>query len=202
MTIRQLDAATARVLVLSLLAATGCGQVPATKGASESAKRGVEASGERAEGEQTAPIVALMELTLTQEGRPIARLHADGHTEGTEPDSSGKPAYFVPGPTLRADGTITLKGGFAARVERDGKIYVVAPASQGGGEHLFGRISGSELKFASSDQPWVVRIEGDTLRFNGPGFPNRIEGVVNDRVRHTVLVMTAAFFLDMSLAPH
>ncbi len=176
--------------VLLLASVTACG----------GAKKDVS---EPTAGKTPAPIVALMELTLTQEGRPIARLHADGHCEGTEPDSSGKPAYFVPGPTLRADGMITLsKLTFTARVDRDGQIYVVTPASEGAVAHLFGRITGNEFKLENSSQPWTVRVEGDTLRFNGSGLPNRIEGKVDDRVRHTVLVMAAAFFIDMSTAPH
>lgn len=106
----------------------------------------------------------------------------------------------MPGPTLRADGTVTLtKGGFTARIERDGSIYLVSPPSQGSREHLFGRISGNHLELASSDLAWAARLEGRTIRFNGPGFPNQIEGPVDDRTRHTALVMTAAFFMDMSI---
>lgn len=184
--------------VLVLVVLTACGAPK--KGTTGPSEGGGEASAEPADAGTKAPIVALMELTLTQEGRPIARLHADGRTEGTEPDGSGKPAYFVPGPTLRADGTIALtKGEFTARVDGDGQIYVVAPAGQGGGEHLFGRIVGNELRLANSQQPWTVRIDGETIRFNGPGFPNRIEGKVDDGVRHTVLVMTAAFFINLAI---
>lgn len=145
-----------------------------------------------------APIITLRPLTLSQEGRPIARLFADGRTDGTGPDSTGKPAHWVPGPTLRADGTILLtKGGFTARVERTGDIYVVGSAGGSPREQLFGRISGNELKLASGK--WAVRIEGNTIQFNGPGFPNKIEGPVDARTQHTALVMTAAFFLDMSI---
>jgi hypothetical protein len=146
-------------------------------------------------------IIALRAFTISQQGRPIARLHADGRSEGTEPDASGRPARFVPGPTFHADGTIILtKGGFTARVEAGGDIYVVSPPSQGSREHLFGRIAGDELRLATSDLPWAVRIEGNTIRFHGPGFPNQIDGAVDDSLRRTALVMTAAFFIDMSIS--
>lgn len=180
-----------------VFAVTACAHEPAPKAAAVQRKAAVQPA------EHDAPIIALMDLTLTQEGRPIASLHADGRTEGTEPDASGKPAYFVPGPTLHGDGTIDLtKGQFTARVDRDGQVYVVAPASQGGRAQLFGRISGNALTLANSAQPWTVRVDGDSIRFNGPGLPNRIEGEVDDRVRHTALVMTAAFFINLAITSH
>jgi hypothetical protein len=154
---------------------------------------------ERAD-DQPAPIISLADLTLSQEGRPIARLHADGRSEGTEPDSSGKPAVFVPGPTLRADGTVTLtKGGFSARVERGGDVYIVAPTGTEPREQLFARIVGHELQDAKPNS-WIARVEGDTIRFNGNGFPNKIEGTVDDQRRRTALVMVAVFFIDLELA--
>jgi hypothetical protein len=146
-----------------------------------------------------APIIFLADLTLSQEGRPIARLHADGRSEGTEPDSSGKPAKFVPGPTFRLDGTATLtKGGFTARVERDGDVYIVAPPGTEPSEQLFGQIVGNEFRGAKS-KAWTVRVEDDSIHFNGPGLPNKIEGTVDDARRHTALVMAAVFFIDMAL---
>jgi hypothetical protein len=176
-----------RAVALSLLLVAACSQKPANEATTQVAP------------DRQAPVVALMDLTITQEGRPIARLHPDGRTQGTEPDSSGKPGRFVPGPTLRADGTISLTvGGFTARVDPDGAIYVVAPPSQESRERLFGRISGQVLTLAGSDD-WAVRVDGDTLRFNGPGFPNKIEGEVDDRVRHTALVLAAAFYIDLAI---
>lgn len=200
-----------RTVALLFVVAFSCAQKPASNSSTEPA---IEPAGQVEEaddlgegGEATeadeptdASIISLTSLTITQEGRPIARLWPDGRTEGTEPDSSGKPAHFVPGPTLRADGIIILtKGGFTGRVERDGKIYVVAPAGDAPREHLFGRIVGNQLVLANSEQPWTVRVDGDTIQFNGPGFPNKIEGTLNATSRHTALVMTAAFFLDMSI---
>ncbi|MEM9491812.1 MAG: hypothetical protein AAGC55_21890, partial [Myxococcota bacterium] len=181
-----------------------CTQKPTTtvgtEVASEPSTSGAETSAKSVDGAQQAPIIALMSMTIVQEDRPIARLHADGRAEGTEPDSTGKPARFVRGPTLHSDGTITLtKGGFTARVERDGKIYVVSPPRQGSREFLFGRISGHQLQLANSQESWYVRIEDDIIRFNRPGLPNRIEDVVDDQMRHTALVMVAAFFIDMSI---
>jgi hypothetical protein len=146
------------------------------------------------------PVIALRPLTISQQGRTIARLLSDGRTEGSEPDATGLPAHRVPGPTLRPDGTILLtKGGFAARVQRDGDIYVISPPGVSPREHLFGHISGEQLNFADSAESWAVRVDGRTIVFNGPGFPNIIEGAVDAETRRTALIMTAAFFMDMSI---
>ncbi len=146
-------------------------------------------------------ILELTPLTISFRGHPIARLRADGRSEAVGPNSPGEGATFVPGPTLHADGTVVLtKGGFTARVERDGAIYVVSPPGQDPREHLFGRIAGDQLELASSTMPWAARIEGTTLVFNGGTPPNEIEGATDARARHTALVMTAAFFIDMSIS--
>ena len=146
------------------------------------------------------PIIELRRIDISQDGRPIARLFPDGRTEGTAPDSSGQPAHWVPGPSLHADGTIALtKGGVAARLERNGDIYVVLPAGKSPREQLAGRISGNQLTFANSEMAWAVRVDGNTITFNGPASPNKIEGRVDAAARHTALIMTAAFFLDMSI---
>lgn len=196
--IRRLPTGIIVGVALPVLVTAACARKPADH--TPPTESGPQASAERGNHQPKASIIGLMNLTISQEGRPIARLRADGRTEGTEPDRTGKPARFVPGPTLHADGTITLtKAGFGARVQRDGNIYVVSAPSRGSREHLFGRISGNVLKLANSDNSWAVRVEGDTIRFNGPGFPNKIEGTVGDRERHTALVMTAAFLIDMSI---
>lgn len=145
------------------------------------------------------PIIELRRIDISQDGRPIARLFPDGRTEGTAPDSSGQPAHWVPGPWLHADGTIALtKGGVTARLERNGDIYIVLPTGKSR-EQLAGRISGNQLTFASSEMPWAVRVDGNAITFNGPGAPNKIEGKVDEAARHTALIVTAAFFLDMSI---
>ena len=106
----------------------------------------------------------------------------------------------MPGPSLHADGTIALtKGGVTARLERNGDIYIVLPAGKSPREQLAGRIWGNQLTFANSEMPWAVHVDGNTITFNGPGAPNKIEGKVDAAARRTALVMTAAFFLDMSI---
>jgi hypothetical protein len=66
-------------------------------------------------------------------------------------------------------------------------------------EQLAGRILGNQLTFASSEMTWAVRVDGNAITFNGPGAPNKIEGKVDEAARHTALIMTAAFSLDMSI---
>ena len=151
---------------------------------------------------RTAPrsLIDVRPLTITFQGLPIARLLADGRTESVGPNSPGDGATFVPGPTLRGDGTIVLtKSGFTARIESNGDIYVVNPPGADPREHLFGRISGDQLSLAGSAEPWAVRIEDTTIVFNGPGARNEIEGAIDASSRHTALVMTAAFLIDMSI---
>lgn len=147
-------------------------------------------------------VLALMDLTLVQEGRPIARLFADGRAQGTAPDSTGRPGRWIPGPTFHADGTIVMtRHGVRAKVRKSGEIYVSTPKDAFLRQHLFGRIVGDEFRYRSEEK-WTVRVEGDALLFNNGVPPNRITGVTVDaRVRHTVLVMFAAFLLDMAIEP-
>lgn len=146
------------------------------------------------------PIIELTPLTISFQGLPIARLLPDGRTESVGPNPPGADAKFVPGPTLRGDGTIVLtKGGFTARVERNGDIHVVSPPGRSPREQLFGRISGDQLTLAGSANPWTVRIEDATIVFHSGIPPNQIEGAIGAGSRHTALVMTAAFFIDLAL---
>ena len=137
--------------------------------------------------------VDLRPLTITFDGKPIAKLYADGHTEAAGPNAPG--GALVPGPTLRADGTIVLtKGGYTARVEPDGEINILAPT-----KHHFGRITQNRLDLGTRG----IRVEGATIAYeSGPdSVIGRIEGTIDDRNRHTALVMTAAFLIDMSITP-
>ncbi|MCC6523406.1 MAG: hypothetical protein IT373_12175 [Polyangiaceae bacterium] len=141
-----------------------------------------------------APRVDLHPLTLSFRGQPIARLFADGRTESAGPNAPG--TVLVPGPTLHADGTMVMtKGGVTARLDDRGDIYVVGPAGASPREQLFGRIVGDELAFAGSDRPWSVRVRGNLIEF-GPDNSSQIDGDVTPSMRHTALVMAAAFYID------
>ena len=71
-----------------------------------------------------AAVIDLRPLTISFRGSPIARLFADGRTESAGPNAPG--TILVPGPTLHADGTITMtKRGVTARIDGNGDIYVV-----------------------------------------------------------------------------
>jgi hypothetical protein len=141
-----------------------------------------------------APLVDLHPLALSFRGQPIARLFADGRTESAGPNAPG--TVLVPGPTLHADGTMVMtKGGVTARLDDKGYIYVVGPAGANPREQLFGRIAGDELAVAGSDRPWSVRVRGNMIEF-GQGNSSQIDGDVTPSMRHTALVMAAAFYID------
>jgi hypothetical protein len=145
------------------------------------------------------PVAAAIEvrpLTISFQGQTIARLFADGRTESAGPNAPGK--GLVPGPTLHPDGTIVMtKGGITARIDDKGDIYVVAPA--GTKQQLFGRISGDQLTSTGADGPVVAaRVEGNLIKF-GEQNSSQIDGDVTPGIRHTVLVMAAAFYIEGAL---
>ena len=143
-----------------------------------------------------APIIDLRPLTISFRGQPIARLFADGRTESAGPNAPGKDVPLVPGPTLHADGTIVMtKGGITARMDNRGDFYVVGPPGANPREQLFGRIAGDQLTFAGSGKPWDVRVQGNLIEF-GEQNSSQIDGDVTPSMRHTALVMAAAFYVD------
>lgn len=144
----------------------------------------------------SAPLIDLRPLTITFRGQPIARLFADGRTESAGPNAPGKDVPLIPGPTLRADGTIVMtKGGITARLDDKGDIYVVGPPGENPREELFGRIERDQFTFAGSPRPWNVRVRGNLIEF-GEENSSQIEGDVTPSMRHTAVVMAAAFYID------
>ncbi len=144
------------------------------------------------------PLIDIQPLTISFQGKPIARLFADGRTESSGQNAPG--TTLAPGPTLRADGTIVMtKGGVRARLDDQGNIYVIQPPGVSPPEPLFGRITGDELKLAKSDQPWSVRVRGNMIEF-GKDNSSQIDGDVTPSMRHTALVMAAAFYIDGAIA--
>ena len=106
----------------------------------------------------------------------------------------------MPGPTIHADGTIALtKGGITARIDNKGDIYVTGPSGANPREQLFGRISGDQFTFAGSARPWSVRVQGNMIEF-GENNSSQIDGNVTPSIRHTALVMAAAFYIEGALA--
>lgn len=145
-----------------------------------------------------AALIDLHPLTISFQGKTIARLFADGRTESAGQNAPG--TALVPGPTLHADGTMVMtRGGVAARLDDKGDIYVIQPPGVSPREPLFGRIVGDELRLAGSDQPWSVRVRGDLIEF-GPDNSSRIDGDVTPSRRHTALVMAAAFYIEGAIA--
>jgi hypothetical protein len=97
---------------------------------------------------------------------------------------------------LRADGTIVMtKGGITARLDAKSNIYVVGPSGENPREELFGRIEGDQFTFAGSTRPWNVRVRGNLIEF-GEANSSQIEGDVTPSMRHTALVMAAAFYIE------
>lgn len=146
------------------------------------------------------PIIALGELTVRlNDGNPIAKLHADGRTESLGDSKPGKNATFTPGPTLHADGTIDLtKGGIKARVDADGKVFVLAPDAPA---QLTARIVGDQLLSASGQTG--IRVDGKKLVEFADGKDTAVIGLIDPtlppRLKRTALIMTEAFFIDMSI---
>ena len=145
-----------------------------------------------------APLVDVQPLAFSFRGQPIARLFTDGRTESAGPNAPG--TILVPGPTLHADGTMEMtKGGITARLDDKGDIYVVGPAGATPREQLFGRIAGDQLTVAGSERPWAVRVRGNMIEF-GEDNSSQIDGNVTPSMRHTALVMAAAFYIDGAIA--
>lgn len=156
------------------------------------------ASSSAASSSLAAPLIDIQPLTISFQGKPIARLFADGRTESSGQNAPG--TVLAPGPTLRADGTIVMtKGGVTARLDDKGNIYVIQPPGVSPPEPLFGTITGDELKLAKSDQPWSVRVRGNMIEF-GKDNSSQIDGDVTPSMRHTALVMAAAFYIDGAIA--
>lgn len=145
-----------------------------------------------------APVIDLKPLTISFRGQPIARLFADGRTESAGPNAPG--TGLLPGPTLRADGTIVMtKGGVTARLDDKGDLYVVGPPGANPRETRFGRIAEDQFTFVGSARPWSVRVRGNLIEF-GEQNTSQIEGEVTPSMRHTALVMAAAFYIDGGIA--
>jgi len=158
------------------------------------------ASGAPSATSAAAPRIDLHPLTISFQGKVIARLHADGRTEAAGPNAPG--TTLVPGPTLHADGTMVMtRGGVGARLDDKGDIYVIQPPGVVPHEPVFGHITGDELKFARSDKPWSVRVRGNEIEF-GPDNSSVIDGEVTPSMRHTALVMAAAFEIEGAIATH
>ena len=141
------------------------------------------------------PLVDLRPIAISFRGQPIARLFADGRTESAGPNAPG--SALAPGPTLHADGTMAMtRGGVTARLDDKGDIYVVNPGTN---QRLFGHIAGDQLAFTGSDRPWSVRVRGNIIEF-GEDNSSQIDGDVTPSMRHTALVMAAAFTIDGAIS--
>ncbi len=184
------------------IVASGCAKSPppgASQGsASSSASSSSPMSSALASSAAPAALIDLQPLTISFQGKVIARLFADGRTESAGQNAPG--TALAPGPALRPDGTMVMtKGGVAARLDESGNIYVLQPPGVSPREPLFGRISGNELKLEGSDQPWSVRVRGNLIEF-GKDNSSVIDGEVTPSMRHTALVMAAAFYIDGAIA--
>ncbi|HLL23826.1 MAG TPA: hypothetical protein VK427_16925 [Kofleriaceae bacterium] len=70
---------------------------------------------------------------------------------------------------------------------------MLEPATHG--EQLFGRISDDRFTLAGSGRPWSVRVDGNLIQF-GENNSSVIDGDVTQAMRHTALVMAAAFYME------
>ena len=142
-------------------------------------------------------VIDLRPFTISFRGQTIARLFADGRSESAGPNRPG--TDLLPGPTFHVDGTIAMtKGGVTARIDDKGDIYVVNPPDTNPREQLFGHISGDQLVFAKSTRAWDMRVQGNMIEF-GEDNSAQIDGDVTPNMRHTALVMAAAFDIDSAI---
>ncbi|MFO0618517.1 MAG: hypothetical protein U0414_38345 [Polyangiaceae bacterium] len=181
------------VVVLGILV-SGCAESPPPIG-SRTAGASSFSPAESAQASSVAsPRIDLQPLTISFQGKPIARLFADGRTESAGQAAPG--STLTPGPTLHADGTMVMtRGGVTARLDDSGDIHVVQPPGVSPRERLFGRITGDELSFAGSERPWSVRVRGNVIEF-GEDNSSVIDGDVTPGMRRAALVMAAAFTID------
>ncbi len=90
------------------------------------------------------------------------------------------------------------KGGVTARLDDEGHLYVTSPSGPEPRERLFGRIADDRLTVAGSRDPWRVRVEGNLIEFSKDD-SSQIDGEVTPAIRHTALVMAAAFTIDNAI---
>jgi hypothetical protein len=140
-------------------------------------------------------LVDIHPFSLSWQGKPIARLHADGSTEAVGQNSPG--SAMSAGPTLKADGRVIFnKPGVTAELLPSGDIFVVN--GDGTADSRFGTIAGNTLVAGSR----TIRVEGPLLFFDHPRGDDigAIDGPVDDKTRHTALVMFAAFMIELGLS--
>jgi hypothetical protein len=92
------------------------------------------------------------------------------------------------------------KGGVTARLDDTGHLWVLDPRGGNVREEPFGRIVDDTLLSPEPEHRWRARVHGDMIEF-GPDDTSQIEGEVTPAVRHTALVMTAAFLIENAIAP-
>ena len=140
-------------------------------------------------------LIDIRPLSISWQGKPIARLHGDGSTESVGQHLPG--SAMSAGPKLRADGRIILtKPGVTARLAPSGEVLVTG---RDGADHPFGTITNNTLVTGSR----TIRVEGPLMFFDQPRGDDigAIDDPVDDKTRHTALVMTAAFFIELGLSP-
>ncbi|MDI1481345.1 hypothetical protein [Polyangium sp. y55x31] len=188
----------ASILVGALVTACTSSSPPARTSAAANAAASTDTPAPAADTPSTTSIIELQNLVISEDGLILARLRADGRTQYRLYGESDE-EIWIPGPTLKADGTILFRGGVTARVQPDGCIYIVNPPGHTPAEHLFGRISGDTLVLANPADE--VRVDGNMLHLPNRHIPSQIHGMVDARSRHTALVMAAAFYINTGIVP-
>ncbi len=191
----RLDVSRGSVVVPLLLAATiACSKAPPP---AATAREGTPAPAGAPTGDPATVVIEVRPITISFRGSPIARLHADGRTESAGDNAPG--TALVPGPTLHADGTITLtRLGATARLDAQGDLYVIGPPGATPREQLFGHLTHDQFTFAGSSNAWDVRVRGNLIEF-GERNSSQIDGAITPAIQHTALVMAAAFYLEGAL---
>lgn len=149
-----------------------------------------------------AAVIDVRPFSVVFAGKPIARLHADGRTESVGENEKG---VMSPGPMLRADGTIAFtKGGFVGRVAPDGAITIATPSGKQAPQ-LFGRLA-TKTQLDIGDSATLM-VDDATIRLDREagtveiGTIQAASGPVDDAMRRTALIVTAAFYIENAIKP-
>lgn len=139
--------------------------------------------------------VELAEITVYENDQPMVRLHADGTSEVARSalhDTAS--AEWDPGPTVAADGTVSVGGSEVARINPDGTIVDLSTQSSMPITLTADRVTaardGMVRGFALAESGQVSRIEGAVTT----ALPIRVDGATTPIQRRTVLAFLVVLF--------
>jgi hypothetical protein len=139
--------------------------------------------------------VELAEITVYEDDQPLVRLHADGTSEVARSalhDTAD--AGWDPGPTIAADGTVTIDGAAVWQITAGGTIVDLRTQTNMPITLTPDRVTaardGTIHGFALAASGQVSRIAGEVTT----ALPIRVEGASTATLRRTVLAFLVVLF--------